>query len=271
MTDPWQPGDVRTKQVAEAGKATPAYVYAYWLGGKDNYAADRAVGDAVAREHPGIVAAVKANRTYMVDIVAYMARTGIRQFLDIGAGLPISPNVHDVAQRVDPSCRVVYVDNDPVVLTHGRALMRAGGVHMLDGDMTRPGDILDQVEAQGLLDLTRPVGLLLIAALHFVTDDPTKPDDPTASQIVHALTARLAPGSLVAISHTWDDEGPLGEAVRAAVEEYSTAAVPFRARTTAEIEALFDGLDPVAGLHQLTHKGRPVTVLASLARVCERP
>jgi hypothetical protein len=262
MTDPWSPTLGSGKHITTARSAC---VYNRWLGGKDNFAADRAVAAAVAKAHPGIVDAVRANRDYMAYAVDTMAWAGIDQFLDVGAGIPTPPNVHEISQAVDARCRVVYVDNDPVVLAYGRAFMDVPGVHMLTGDMTDPDALLDQVAEQQLLDLSRPVGLLLVAVLHFVVHDPT------ARQIVSALTTRLAPGSQVAITHTWDDGGDQGAAVRAAAGQYASTAVPFRARTRAQIAALYDGLNLLyPGLHQLDHDGQSVTVLAGIAEIGTR-
>src|ERR1700733_12622658 len=153
-----------------------ARVHDYWLGGKDNFAADRAAGDAVMEAYPGIVMSVRANRAFLARVVRFLAaEAGIRQFLDIGTGIPAASNTHQVAQSVAPGCRVVYVDYDPVVLLHARALLTssaAGAVDYLDADLRDPQAILER--AARTLDFSRPVAVMLIAVMHLIVDE----DDP---------------------------------------------------------------------------------------------
>jgi hypothetical protein len=171
-----------------------ARVYDYLLGGKDNYAADRELAQELLASQPGIQLNAQANRAFMQRAVRYVANAGIDQFLDIGTGLPTGENVHQVAQSVNQRARIVYVDNDQVVAAHSRALLASDqGVEFVLADLRQPGEIMNRAEAS--LDLSRPVALLMISMLHFV------PDDAEASAIVRDLTAPLASGSYVVISH----------------------------------------------------------------------
>jgi hypothetical protein len=182
----------------------PARVYDYWLGGKDHFPADRQVAEQVIRQRPQVVAGARANRAFLARVVRYLAaERGIGQFLDIGTGLPCADNTHQVAQHIDPAARVVYVDNDPLVLVHARALLTStpqGACDYLEADLRDPGHILDKAAAA--LDFTRPVAVLLLAVLHFLPDT----DYPAA--IVATLAAGLAPGSYLAISHLTADLAP---------------------------------------------------------------
>jgi hypothetical protein len=204
----------------------PARVYDYWLGGKDHFAADRNAGGEVARLRPQVVAGARANRAFLRRVVGFLAADcGVRQFLDIGTGLPAPNATHEVAQQAEPACRVVYADNDLMVLAHARALLIStprGACDYIEADLRDPGAILAQ--ASRTLDFTQPVGLLLLAIVHFLTDG----DDPGG--VVAALAGGLAPGSYLALSHVTADFAP--EQVAAAVDAYNTLApVPVTART----------------------------------------
>ncbi|HEV2242969.1 MAG TPA: SAM-dependent methyltransferase [Streptosporangiaceae bacterium] len=218
-----------------------ARVYNVWLGGKDGLAADRKAAAEVAACRPQVVAGARANRAFLARVVRYLAgQRGVRQFLDIGPGLPAPGNTHQVAQAIAPESKIVYVDNDPLVLAHARALLTSdtGGIcEHVDADLRDPGKIL--AEAARTLDFTQPVAVLLVAVLHFLTDA----DHPVG--VVAALAAALAPGSFVAISHLTSDFAP--EAVTAGVAAYN-ALVPARitARSHAQVTALFGGLPLVA-------------------------
>jgi hypothetical protein len=228
----------------------PARVYSYWLGGKDHYPADRAAGQEVERLRPEVVAAVRANRAFGYRVTGHAAAgLAIRQFLDIGAGLPAPGPTHETAQKVSPACKVAYVDNDPLVLAHGRALLTgqpgAQPCAWLDGDVRDPGTILDR--AASVLDFTRPVAVLLLALLHFVADD----EDPAG--IVAALAAALVPGSLIAITHLTADFAP--EAITGSAAAYN-ARVPVQVhpRSRDEVTALCAGLPvPYPGVVPVNH------------------
>jgi hypothetical protein len=219
----------------------PARVYNVWLGGKDSLAADRKAAAEVAACRPQVVAGARANRAFLARAVRYLAGPcGIRQFLDIGPGLPAPGNTHQVAQAIAPEARVVYVDNDPVVLAHARALLTSGAEGCCDhveADLRDPGMVLEQ--ATRTLDFTQPAAVLLVAVLHFL------PDATDPAGLVAALASALAPGSFVALSHLTADFAP--EEVGAGVAAYNTL-VPagITARSHAQVTALFGGLALVA-------------------------
>jgi hypothetical protein len=210
----------------------------YWLGGKDNYAIDREVGDQVAVAHPGIRDVARASRACLGRMVGYLAgEEGVRQFLDIGTGLPVAGNTHEVAQAIAPESRVVYVDNDPMVLAHAKALLTSdprGACGYIDCDVRDPGRILSQ--ATGILDFTRPVALIMFGIMGNVTDDAQ------AAAIVRQLAGALAPGSFLALNDGTGQVDPRGreEALRIAAEQGSD---PYVARTPEEIAAFFEGLE----------------------------
>ncbi|MFI5893794.1 SAM-dependent methyltransferase [Actinoplanes sp. NPDC051513] len=213
--------------------------YNYWLGGKDNFEADRASGDAIAERWPDIVTAVRENRRFLRRAVRYaVQRVGVRQFLDIGTGLPTADNTHDVAQAIDPSCRIVYVDNDPLVLTHARALLTStpqGCCAYLDGDVREPEKILDNPVLRETFHLGQPVALMLAAVMHFVPEA----DDPY--RLVATLLDALPSGSLLVLSHGSHDLIPAEQAARLIEEEYP-GKDGFYARTRAEVSAFFEGV-----------------------------
>ncbi len=217
-----------------------ARVYNAWLSGKDHYVADRETAARVIERRPQVVAAACANRLFLGRAVRYMAqRHGVTQFLDIGAGLPAPDNTHVVAQPIDPRARVVYVDSDPIVMAHARALLTSGPEGFCDyvhADLRDTEYVLRS--AARTLDFAQPVGVLLLAVLHFV------PDADAAADVVAALAGAL-PGGFVAISHLTGDFAP--EAVGEAVDTYNKAVpTPVIARTHAEVTGLFAGLPLVA-------------------------
>jgi len=221
--------------------ARPARVYNLWLGGKDGYAADRQAAREVAARRPQVVAGALANRGFLARVVRYLAgQRGITQFLDIGTGLPAPGCTHEVAQRLAPRSRVVYVDNDAVVLTHARALLTSspeGACGYVDADLRDTGLILR--EASRILDLSQPVAVLLLAVLHFVSDC----DHPEG--VVAALAAGLAPGGFVAISHLTSDFAP--DAVNSGVAAYnSLVPAGITARSHAQVTGLFGDMPLVA-------------------------
>ncbi|NMO50746.1 SAM-dependent methyltransferase [Actinoplanes sp. TBRC 11911] len=219
----------------------PARRYNYWLGGKDHFEADRQSGDAIERAFPIVVELARANRAFMRRSVKFLADTGIRQFLDIGTGLPAPDNTHEIAQRVDPSSRVVYVDNDPIVMVHARALMQGdprGRTAYLEADLRDPDAILAHPALRDTLDPEQPVGLLLLAILHFLHDD-----EQTAA-VVRRLVDSLPSGSYLALSHgTMDFSTP--EGVAAYEKMFAAGGTDVRARSKATIDEYFDGLEIV--------------------------
>jgi O-methyltransferase involved in polyketide biosynthesis len=215
-----------------------ARIWNYWLGGKDNYTADRLAGDKVAAMLPSIVAQARADRAFLGRAIRYVAgEAGIRQFLDIGTGLPTADNTHQVAQRVAPQSRIVYVDNDPLVLVHARALLTStpeGACDYIDGDLRDPDKILD--EAARTLDFARPVALMLLGVLHHI------PDTDEAYSIVRRLAAALAPGSFLAINHS--TSAVHGAAMAEAVRHWNKVGTPtMTLRSPQQIALFFDGLD----------------------------
>jgi S-adenosyl methyltransferase len=214
-----------------------ARVYDYWLGGKDNFAADREAAEQVIAAYPGILRDVRAQRAFLANAVRYLAGVaGIRQFLDIGTGIPTANNTHEVAQDAEPSCRVVYVDNDPIVLAHARALLvgTAAPTAYVDADLRDVGMVL--AEAARLLDLSKPVAVMLISVLHLIPDE----DDPHA--IVTRLMEAVPPGSWLALSHPARDVCPQ-QVTEAASRFNHLAPANATLRSRAEILRFFDGLD----------------------------
>jgi hypothetical protein len=213
----------------------PARRYNYWLGGKDNFAADRESGDAVVAMFPSIRTAVIENRGFLRRAVSLLAgELGVRQFLDIGTGLPSADNTHEVAQRIAPESSVVYVDNDPLVMVHARALLTAapgaGPTDYIEADVRSPEEILQ--EAAKVLDFSRPVGLMLIAVLHFIADE----EDPHG--IVRRLVSALPPGSCLVLSHSTGDYLP-----PETVQAFRDAVIPVYLRSAGEVSRFFDGLE----------------------------
>jgi hypothetical protein len=182
----------------DTGVAHPARRYNYWLGGKDNFAADRESGDLLAKSYPAARIAARANRAFLRRAVRFLAaEAGIRQFLDIGTGLPTADNTHEVAQRIWPDARVVYVDNDPMVMAHARALLTStpqGRTRYLQEDLRNPARILTHPDLVDTLDLSRPAALMLVAVVHFL------PDQAEASAIVHTLLEALPSGSYLTMT-----------------------------------------------------------------------
>jgi hypothetical protein len=231
-----------------------ARVYDYWLGGKDNFAVDRAAAERVMQTFPDILVSVRAQRAFLGRAVHYLvAEAGIRQFLDIGTGLPSANNTHEVAQRVAPQTRVVYVDNDPVVLLHAQALLTSspeGATAYVDADLRDTGVILTQ--AARILDFGQPVAVMLLGVLHCIPDK----DDPAA--IVSRLVDAVPAGSYLTIAHPASDVAT--EQMAVSMRNYNEhAAVPLTARSHDDVSAFFAGLDLLEpGVVQL-HRWRPGT------------
>jgi hypothetical protein len=228
----------------DTSRPHPARRYDYWLGGKDSFDADRASADQIAAAFPHIRTAVLENRRFLHRAVAFLsAAAGIRQFLDIGTGIPTSPNVQELAQLIAPAARVAYVDNDPMVVAHGRgrtASTPEGAVTYIQADLRKPGTILDNPALTSTLDLTQPVALLLIAVLHFLGDR----DDPYGA--VADLIAALPPGSFVAVSHATFDPLPAATIKRLApLIEPGAGHGLFRPRSRDEVARFLNGLELV--------------------------
>ncbi|MGD0243673.1 MAG: SAM-dependent methyltransferase [Streptosporangiaceae bacterium] len=241
--------------------AHSARVHDYWLGGPNNYPADRAAGDAVIQAYPGIVASVRANRAFLARAVRFLAaEAGIRQFLDLGTGIPAAGNTHEVAQSAAPGCRVVYVDHDPVVLGHARALLASaepGTLDYIDADLRNPAPILARTART--LDLSRPVAVMLIAVMHLITDQ----DDPGG--IIRQLMVAVPAGSYLALSQVASDIE--AEQMAEAGRRYNRLARETqRHRSHAEVTRLFDGLELLDPGVVPVQRWRPGTEAEAVAR-----
>ena len=226
----------------------PARVYDYVLGGKDNFAADRELAEISMKFMPEIRDSSRANRDFLARAVRFLAEAGVRQFLDIGSGLPTAPNPHDVARAVNPAARVVYVDNDPVVFLRAEALLDGrDNVKVVRGDLVDVDHVL--AEAREHLDFTQPVALLFLGVLHAVTDE----DDPAGLAARYA--AELAPGSYLAISHSTDDFAP--ERTHRASDEARARGALWIPRGRDAIAAMFGGRELVAPGLVLVSRWRP--------------
>ncbi|QUH04873.1 SAM-dependent methyltransferase [Saccharopolyspora erythraea] len=216
-----------------------ARIWNYWLGGKDNYAVDRDAGDRYRQTFPGIVDMARTGRGFLTRVVRHLAgEAGIRQFLDIGTGLPTADNTHEIAQRVAPESRVVYVDNDPLVLAHARALLTStaeGSTDYLHADVRDTRAVLDK--AAQTLDFGRPVAVMLLGVLGLV------PDDDIAGDVVRRLVAAVPSGSYLVIGDATDTDPSLVEA-----QDYYNErdASPYRLRSPGHIAGFFDGLEFVS-------------------------
>jgi hypothetical protein len=236
-TDPELPPEINTNV------AHHARVYDYWLGGKDNFPADRALAELMIQAVPNMRAMAAANRAFLGRAVRYLAgEAGIRQFLDIGTGIPTSPNVHDSAQAIAPESRVVYVDNDPIVLAHARALLTsqdAGETAFILADVREPKTILDHPALTATLDLSRPVAVLFIALLMYFRDS----DAPNPFEMVATLLEPMPSGSYLAITHPTPDFNP--EETANAVAAAEAAGITLVPRSQADVERFFAGLELV--------------------------
>ncbi|WP_028809219.1 SAM-dependent methyltransferase [Streptomyces sp. 351MFTsu5.1] len=218
-----------------------ARIYDFYLGGSHNFEADRAAARKAMEHVPGLPKIMQANRAFMRRAVRFAVEQGITQFLDIGSGIPTFGNVHEVAQSASPGARVVYVDHDPVAVAHSRAVIAENpDAGVVAADLRKPQEILDSPEVQRLLDLKRPVALLLVAILHFVEDA----DDPYKA--VAELRDALAPGSLLVLTHAAFEGIPLSqEQVQGAVDVYKDIRNPLIMRSHNEIARFFEGYDMV--------------------------
>ncbi|MDX2689821.1 SAM-dependent methyltransferase [Streptomyces scabiei] len=240
----------------DTSRPHPARMYDWYLGGKDNYPVDEAMGRQMLALDPRVPVMAQVNRAFMHRSTRWLAENGVRQFLDIGTGIPTEPNLHQVAQRVAPDATVVYCDNDPIVLAHAAALLRGtpqGRTEYLQADVRDPHAIIEG--AAKVLDLTRPVALSLIALLHFV------PDQDGAHTLLRRLMSHLPSGSYLVVTHATADFTP--EESKAATEKLKAAGVTLALRSREEFTRFFDGLeliDPGVEVPQHWHPelGEPV-------------
>ena len=248
MTDPVATPEPAMHQNIDTSVPHSARIWNYWLGGKDNYPVDEEAGDAYTAVFPGIVAIARGSRAFLRRNITYLvSEAGIRQFLDIGTGLPTAENTHEVAQRLAPEARIVYVDNDPMVLAHARALLYSsdqGATAYIDADVTDPDRIL--AEAARTLDFSRPTALILSNILGHVADYDQ------ARSIVNRLMSALPSGSYLSVNDGSRGIDPVFEQAQDAYN--SSGAVPYNLRTVDEITAFFDGLELVEpGVVSVTH------------------
>jgi hypothetical protein len=229
----WVPPGVDTQ------RANVARVYDYLLGGGHNFLADQDLGRAIAAVEPNARAMARANREFLGRAVRFLAAAGVRQFLDIGSGIPTQGNVHEVAKQADPGARVVYVDVDPVVIAHSQAILVGhDNATIIDADLRDPEKILAHPATRRLIDFGRPAGLLIVAILHFIGDA----DDPW--HIVATMRDALAPGSFIALCHATNESKPT--VAHAAEKVYnSSVATQAHTRSRAEILRFFDGFELV--------------------------
>ncbi|MBF6330999.1 SAM-dependent methyltransferase [Nocardia transvalensis] len=236
MESEWAPPGI------DVSKPHPARRYDYWLGGKDNFEADRESAEMVAEAFPSVQFSALENRAFLRRVVSFLtAEAGIRQYLDIGAGLPTAGNVHEIAQDIAPESRIVYVDNDPIVAVHARALLNSapeGRTAFLEADVRDPQAILTHPDLLATLDLTRPVALMLVAVMHFITDED-RPYD-----LVRELCRALPSGSYLVMSHATSDH-LTPEDIAESEAANKRSGIPFQLRSTAEFTQFFEGLDLV--------------------------
>jgi S-adenosyl methyltransferase len=233
-------------------RAHGARIYDYILGGKDNYPVDRKAGDASIEVWPALRVHMQANRAFMHRVGRFLAaERGIRQFLDIGTGIPTQPNLHEIVQEVAPDAHIVYVDNDPIVLAHAQARLkgtRQGRTSYIHADMRHPQETLDAPELRTTIDLGHPVAVSIIAVLQFVLDDAE------AYDLVAEYMRPMPSGSYLALSTVTVDSTPT---IKNVVNEYTTRGIPARERTKSEVERFFDGLELVDPGVTLVNRWRP--------------
>jgi hypothetical protein len=232
------------------GVPNPARIYDYLLGGKDNFAADRAAVQEVVHHAPDTPFMARENRRFLGRAVRFLAESGVRQFIDIGSGLPTVGNTHEIAQEIIPDARVVYVDNDPVVLAHGRALLAADdNTTVATADLHNPDDVLGHAETTKLIDFDEPVGILLIAMVHFLASSERP-------EVMGRLRDALVPGSHITATHTSTD-GQSADAIAQIEAVYATTPTPIYLRSRAEISPFFDGLEMVEPGLVMLHEWQP--------------
>ncbi|WP_308258184.1 SAM-dependent methyltransferase [Saccharothrix obliqua] len=231
----WAPGDI------DLSRPSIARVYDYWLGGAHNFAVDRAVGDKVIADVPVLRSVILNHRAFLRRAVRYLLAHGIRQFLDLGSGIPTVGNVHEIAQSVDPTARVVYVDIDPVAVAHSRAILTGNElVGVLQTDVRDARAVLDSPEVRDMLDFDQPIAVLMVALLHFVPDA----EDPAG--VVAAYRDVIPAGSFLAVSHAGHEDGEWDPAWDDAKGLYNRGVSPITYRDRSSVESLFKGFDLVA-------------------------
>ena len=255
----WEPASDRPADI-DFTVPSPARMYDYYLGGKDHFPADREAAEKALSVIPFGRELARANRAFLARAVKHLAGQGIDQFIDVGPGLPTSPNVHEAARSVIPDTRVVYVDNDPLVMAHARAMLADSDcVIAVRGDARHPYDFITDNAVRKLIDFSRPVGVLFVAVLHFVTDD----EDPYGS--VAWVRDRIAPGSYLVVSHVTSD-GTDPAAMAAIQDAYKEATAPAVFRTAAGIKRFFDGFELAEpGLAEVSRWRNPAPELAPAA------
>ncbi|MFJ3788866.1 SAM-dependent methyltransferase [Kitasatospora sp. NPDC090091] len=235
----WEPGDPSIPADLRPDVPHPARMYDYYLGGKDHFPADREAAERALAANPEFRSTARANRAFLRRAVRHVAGLGLDQYLDIGTGIPTAGNTHEIAQAENPHARVVYVDNDPIVLSHARALMAGttlGRTTVIQADLRDPAGLLAAAEAEGILDLGRPVALVLAAVLHFLRDEE-RPD-----KVVRELIDALAPGSHLVLSHGTADFIPAAVRDRV-IGIYDKATAPLVGRSRDQVRSFLDGLE----------------------------
>ncbi len=229
-------GSGMTPEGVETDRPSVARLYDFFLGGNHNYAADRELGRRLLEAEPNARFIVTENRAFLGRAVRFMIDAGIRQFIDLGSGIPTQENVHEIAHRYDPEARVIYVDNDPGVVAHSKHLLRGDPlVTVINADLRQPETVVRHPEVRRLIDLDQPVGLLMITVLHFI------PDSAGPHDIVGRFGQALAPGSYLAITHATHDAAP--ERAAEVVELYKNAASSAYTRSYSEISRFFEGFE----------------------------
>ncbi|GGU69187.1 SAM-dependent methyltransferase [Lentzea flava] len=230
----WAPGDI------DLERPSVARVYDYWLGGAHNFAADRAVGQKALEFMPELREVILNHRAFLRRAVRYLLGRGVRQFLDLGSGIPTVGNVHEIAQASDPSVKVVYVDMDPVAVAHSRSLLNGNDrVNVLQADVRDTASVLSSPEVNDLLDFEQPTAVLMIALLHFISDE----ENPIG--IIGGYRDRLAPGSFLAVSHAGYEADEETDSYRAARSMYDRSVTPMTYRNKVEFTKLFEGFELV--------------------------
>jgi hypothetical protein len=232
----------RTLGKVDVDRPSSARIYDYFLGGAHNFEVDRLAANELAKVHPAIGLGMRANRSYLRRAVSFLVQSGVDQFLDLGSGIPTVGNVHEIAQRANPAARVAYVDVEPIAVTHSNTILDGNDLALaIRADLREPRHVLTDPQVTGLLDLSRPVGLILAGVLQYISDE----DDPAG--MIRGYVDGLAAGSYVAMSHPSMDEltSERAAGANAASSMYNRTETPFHYRSRPEFEAFFGGLELV--------------------------